>query len=136
IPSDPGQPTPTVSFAAVYVRPWISPFTIAVGVMTLALVSFLAATYLTIEAEGDAELQNDFRRRALGSAVASMVAATIALLLGATNGGWMARLFGSTWTLPVLGGSAIAAVVAVIGLVRRRYRFARVAAAAWVTLVL
>ena len=57
-------------FSAVYVRPWLSPFEIAVGGMTVALLSFLAATYLTIEAEGDRELQDDFRSRALGAAVA------------------------------------------------------------------
>lgn len=136
VPSDPGQPASTASFAAVYLRPWISPFTLAVGAMTLALVSFLAATYLTIEAEGDAELQDDFRRRALGAAIVTMVAATLALVLGATSGGVMARLVGSRWTIPVLGGSGIAAVTSVIALIRRRYWFARMAAGAWVTLVL
>ena len=136
VPGDPGQPMPAVNFVSVYVQPWISPFTIAVGIMTLALVSFLAATYLTIEAEGDAELQDDFRGRALVAAVVSMIAATVALVLGATSGGVMARLVGSQWTLPVLGGSGIAAIVSVASLIRRRYRFARVAAGAWVTLVL
>jgi cytochrome d ubiquinol oxidase subunit II len=126
----------SMTFVSIYVTPWISPFTIAVGALTLALFSFLAATYLTIEAEGQLELQEDFRRRALGSAVASMVTATIALALGATTGGVMARLVGVGWSLPLLIVSGLAGIGAVIALLQRRYQLARLAAGAWVTLVL
>ena len=124
------------TFASLYVTPWLSPFTLAVGAMTLALFSFLAATYLTIEAQGDAELQNDFRRRALGAAVASMMTATITLLLGAASGGVMARLVGVGWTLPLLVASGLSGIAAVVWLLRRRYQLARLAAGAWVTLIL
>lgn len=125
-----------VDFASIYVTPWLSPFTFAVGAMALAVFSFLAATYLTIEARGDAELQDDFRRRALWSAAASMATATIALALGATQGGVMARLVGVGWTVPLLLVSGLAGIVAIIALLRRRYALARLAAGAWVTLVL
>jgi cytochrome d ubiquinol oxidase subunit II len=125
-----------VSFATLYVRPWISPFTVAVGVMTLALVSFLAATYLTVEADGEPELQDDFSGRALGAAVAAMAAASVALVLGAAGGGVMARLIGGRWAVPVLVGAEVVALGAAFALLQRRYRIARVAAAAWVTLVL
>ena len=125
-----------VAFPSVYVRPWISPFTIAVGAMTLALVSFLAATYLTVEAEGDSELQDDFRGRALGAAVAAMAAAAVALVLGVAGGGVMARLIGGRWAVPVLLGSEVVALAAAFALLQRRYRIARLAAGAWVTLVL
>jgi cytochrome d ubiquinol oxidase subunit II len=118
------------------VHPWISPFTLAVGAMALALFSFLAATYLTIEAKGDVDLQNDFRRRALGAAVAAIVAALAALALGVARGGVMARLVGVGWSLPLLAAAAVAAACAVFALVRRRYQLARVAAAGWVTLIL
>ena len=128
--------TPRASFSSLYVVPWLSPFTIAVGAMALALFSFLGATYLTVEAEGDAELQDDFRRRALGSAVSSMVAATIALVLGATRGGVMARLAGIGWSLPLLIASGLACVASIVALLQRRYRLARLGAGAWVTLVL
>jgi cytochrome bd ubiquinol oxidase subunit II len=123
-------------FVAIYVVPWVSPFTIAVGALTLALFSFLAATYLTVEAEGDAELQDDFRRRALWAAGAAAVAALIALALGAASGGVMARLVGVGWSLPLLAASGVSAVAAAVSLVRRHYRFARIAAAGWVTLIL
>ena len=128
--------TARASFAAIYVAPWLSPFTLAVGAMTLALFSLLAATYLTIEATGEPELQDDFRRRALGAAGASAVTALIALALGASHGGVMARLVGVGWTVPLLVASVVLGVVAVVALVRRRFQLARLATGAWVTLIL
>ena len=124
------------SFSAMYVRPWISPFTLAVGAMTLAFVSYLAATYLTIEAEGDPELQDDFRARALGAAVAAMALAAIALVLGARSSGVMSRLIRPGWTMLVLVGSEAAALVSAFALLRRKFRLARIGAGAWLTLVL
>jgi cytochrome d ubiquinol oxidase subunit II len=48
----------------------------------------------------------------------------------------MAELVGVRWSLPLFGASAVAGALAVVALVRRRYRPARVAAGAWVTLIL
>jgi cytochrome d ubiquinol oxidase subunit II len=124
------------SFVDIYIRPWLHGFSVAVGLMTLTLFSFLAATYLTIEAGHDAELQDDFRKRALASAAASVLAALLTLIVGATTSGVMARFVSFGWTLAVLGASMISAVVAIIGLWRRQYPLARIAAAGWVTLVL
>ena len=125
----------TASFASIYVRPWISPFSIAVGAMTVALLSFLAATYLTIEAAGDRALQEDFRNRALGAAVTAMALAIVALVLGAGNG-VMARLIRPGWATLVIGGSGVAALTSAAALLQRRFQLARVAAGAWVTLIL
>ena len=96
-------------FADTYIRPWISPFSIAVGAMTAALLSFLAATYLTIEAAGNRALQDDFRDRALGAAVTAMALAIMALVLGAGSG-VIARLIRPGWATLVLAGSGVAAV--------------------------
>ena len=126
----------SVDFLSLYVRPWLTPFALAVGVMTLALFSFLAAVYLTVEAEGDPALQQDFRQRALLAAGASLVTALIALLVGGMRGGVMGRLVGTGWSLPLLSASALAAGVAIMALVQRRYRLARLAAGAQVTLIL
>ena len=125
----------TPRFADTYICPWISPFSIAVGAMTVALLSFLAATYLTIEATDDRALQDDFRSRALGSALTAMALAIIALVLGAESG-VIGRLIRPGWATPVLAGSGVAALTSAIALGRRRFRLARVAAGAWVTLVL
>ena len=128
--------TSPVDFASLYVRPWLTPFALAVGVMTLALFSFLAAVYLTVEAEGDRELQDDFRQRAFFAAGASLLTAAAALAIGVASGGVMARLVGTGWSVPLLAASTIAAGIAIAALVRRRYRVARVAAGAQVTLIL
>ena len=136
VPNATARPASAASFTAIYVRPWLTPFTAAVGLMTLALLSFLAGTYLTIEARGDAELQDDFRRRAIAAAIASMGMAAIALALGVAGGGVMTRLVGAGWSLAVPAGAAVAAIASVIALVRRRYQLARAAAGAWVTFML
>jgi len=124
------------SFSAVYIRPWLSPFEIVVAGMTVALLSFLAATYLTIEAEGDPELQNDFRDRALGAAVAALALATLALVLGAGGGNVLTRLVRPGWAMLVLAGAGAAALTSAIALLKRRFAMARLPAGAWVTLVL
>src|SRR5256885_11828101 len=67
-------------FVATYVRPWLNPFTLSVGLFALVAFAFLAAVYLTLEAR-EQELEDDFRRRALGAGVALFCAAAVALLL-------------------------------------------------------
>ena len=52
-----------------FVSPWLAPFPFAVGFFALAQFAFLAAVYLTVEARDEA-LREDFRLRALASAVA------------------------------------------------------------------
>jgi cytochrome d ubiquinol oxidase subunit II len=52
------------SFADRFVDPWLNPFALGVGILTLALFAFLAAVFLTLESH-DPELCEDFRRRAL-----------------------------------------------------------------------
>jgi cytochrome d ubiquinol oxidase subunit II len=123
-------------FMSLYVRPWLTPFAVAVGAMTLALFSFLAAVYLTVEADGEPELQQDFRQRALLAAGATLVTALVALVVGGLRGGVMGRLVGTGWSLPLLSASALAAGVAIMALLRQRYRLARLAAGAQVTLIL
>jgi len=123
-------------FMFLYVQPWLTPFAVAVGAMTLALFSFLAAVYLTVEAERDPELQQDYRQRALIAAGGSLVTALVALVLGGTQGGVMRRLVGMGWSLPLLSAAGCAAGIAIFALVRRRYRLARLAAGAEVTLIL
>lgn len=53
----------TDSFMELFVSPWLAPFPILVGVMTLFMFVYLAAVYLVVEAESVA-LKQDFRLRA------------------------------------------------------------------------
>ncbi len=126
-----GRPTGQ-GFVADYIAPWTSPFTASVGAFTLALFAFLAAVYLTLEAR-ETDLQDDFRRRAMWAGIAVFFTALVTLLLA-----WRASplvwngLTSSAKALPVQFFTGGAAVTAFWGLWSRRYRVARVAAAAQV----
>jgi cytochrome bd ubiquinol oxidase subunit II len=115
----------SVGFYAGYVAPWLTPFDIAVGLFTLACFAFLAAVYLTLEAK-DAELQEDFRLRAIvaGAAVVAMAVLGLAVFPEAPR-----------VNSAILALAAAAALGACWSLWRRRYAHARIAAAAQVTLI-
>ena len=125
------------SFGERFVAPWTSAFAIAVGAMALSLFAFLAAVYLTVEAEGEPELQEDFRRRALGAAAAVFVCAVGALLLSGTRSPQMMQvLTRSALALPLQIATGLAALIAIGALASRHFRLARVAAAAQLSLIL
>jgi cytochrome bd ubiquinol oxidase subunit II len=116
-------------FFTMYVATWLAPFPLAVGVCTLCCFAFLAAVYLTLEAPEGA-LREDFRRRALAAGVAVGVAAGAALVIARPG------VLGSGWALPFHLGTGMVAVGALGALWTRRYRLARVAAAAQISLIL
>jgi cytochrome d ubiquinol oxidase subunit II len=127
---------PPTSFAAGFVTPWLQPFPFAVGVLALALMAYLAAVYLTVEAfTGD--LQDDFRARALVSGVAVFAAAMITLALSRTGAPLVWQGLVSSWWAPFYHGMVGAAALSAFwALWSRRARLARVAAAAQATLML
>src|SRR5205807_4881601 len=103
-------------FTATFVAPWLTPFGLGVGLLTLALFAFLAAVYLTVEAREPA-LREDFRRRALGAAVA--VFATAAGTLAAALRGAPLPVRGLTatpWALPLHVAPGAPAVTALAAL--------------------
>jgi cytochrome d ubiquinol oxidase subunit II len=120
------QGVPGHDFYEVYVAPWLTTFSVAVGLFTLVCFAYLAAVYLTLETS-DGELQSDFRQRAIVSGVWVLMMAGLALLLAPHRNVVDPRL-------AVLTG--IAALTAFWALWRRRYRVARVAAAGQVALIL
>jgi len=123
-------------FVSVYVTPWIDPFTIAVGVFALVCFAYLAAVYLTLETT-DRALQDDFRRRGLVAGVAVMVTGIVALALSrGARAPLQEGLLGAPWSLPLHVLTGAAAVGALISLWRRRWRWARIAAAGEVSLIL
>jgi cytochrome d ubiquinol oxidase subunit II len=120
----------------VFVAPWLAPFPVAVGVLTLCMVALLAATYLALRA-ADAGLRDDFRRRALSAVGAVAVAGTVALAVAPARAPMMhSGLLRGAWVWPVQAGGAMAAVVTVWALLRRRFALARAAAGAVVSLVI
>jgi len=125
-----------LGFYTAFVAPWLTPFCLGAGVLTLALFAFLAAVYLTVEAREGA-LQEDFRRRALGAAVAVFAAAGVTLALALLAGLRLGRgLVATPWAVPLQVAVAAASVVAIGALWRRRYRMARLAAGAQLSLIL
>jgi cytochrome bd ubiquinol oxidase subunit II len=124
------------TFVDHFIRPWLTLFGFAVGLLALALFSFLAAVYLTVEAHGT-DLQESFRTRALWAALAVFVIA-----FGALAASWseapMVRemLMSGPWALPFHIATGVVAVAAIGALWTRHYRLARIAAAAQVTFIL
>jgi cytochrome d ubiquinol oxidase subunit II len=115
---------------------WLTPFALACGVFALGLFAYLAATYLTLDAHNDPELQNDFRRRSLWSGLAL---APIALIVFFTSkNGAPAMYHGLTrWWAPVLlAWTSLLAVTALAALWLRRFALARFAAIGQVAFIL
>jgi cytochrome d ubiquinol oxidase subunit II len=133
------DPAASLDFAAVYLAPWLSPFSLATGLFALALFAFIAAVYLTMEAKEGA-LREDFRKRALLSGLAVFVTAALALVLSSHDESgaplmWEG-LIHSPWAMVLHGATAISAITALIALWTRRFTLARVAAAAQGSLIL
>ena len=126
----------TASFHSVFVAPWLGFFPLAVGVLALVLFAFLAAVYLTI-ATSDEALREDFRRRALGTAILVFMAAGGALFVARIHAPVVGRgLVETPLAVALQGATAIAALTAIGALYTRRWQLARIAAAAQVSLVL
>jgi len=121
------------TFSEVFVRPWAAAFPAAVGFFAVALFAFLAATYLTVDAQ-DEELCEDFRIRGLAAAGAVFVCAAAALVLAHAAAPRMA--IGVVGALLIQAATASAAIAAIAALWLRHYRVARLAAAAQVSLIL
>jgi cytochrome d ubiquinol oxidase subunit II len=115
---------------------WLTPFALACGVFATGLFAFLAATYLTLDTEDEADLQNDFRRRALWSGLA-LVPVAGAVFLAARQGA--PELFhGLTrgWAPLLLGATGLCVAGALAALLRRRFALARIAAVGEAVLIL
>lgn len=114
--------------------PWLTPVSLLIGGLALALCAYLAAVYLTNETQG--ELRADFRHRALlagGFVVAFTVIALPLLYLEAPNL-WQGLI--GRRAAPVLVAGIATALLSGWALLRHRYRLARVAAIAQVSLLL
>jgi len=122
-------------FWALYVAPWLTPFALAVGAFALVLFAFLAAVYLTLEADAR-EVAEAFRTRALvAGALTGVLALTVFLLAGQAPHVRHA-LTGSAWAWPLHVVTGLCAISAFVLLWTRRYWWARAATAAQVTLIL
>ncbi len=129
-------PVNAESFFQGYVFPWIQPFPLIMGIFTLALFAYLAATYLLLEAQND-QLREIFRKRAIMAVLVVGFLEEAALILGKSGAPQLwGELQNSLWGAYIqlgVGGFAIAAVGL---LMTRRYWWARTCAILQVTLTI
>jgi cytochrome d ubiquinol oxidase subunit II len=116
--------------------PWLTPFALASGLFTLALFAYLAAVFLTVDAAEEDQLQEDFRRRAIGAGVLAGALALATFVL-ANAGAPLVRegLAHRIWSWPLHLLTGLAAIAALASLVTRRFHLARVFAVLQVALV-
>ncbi|MFN8017161.1 MAG: cytochrome d ubiquinol oxidase subunit II [Acidimicrobiales bacterium] len=108
---------------------WLNPTSIMGGVLAVAVVAFLAATFLVWDAArvADDEMVEYFRRRALGSAIAAGAVALVGIGVLHADSPWLFdRLTGRA--LPVVALSAACGIACIVLLVRERHGGARLLA--------
>jgi cytochrome d ubiquinol oxidase subunit II len=116
---------------------WTTPFALTCGLFAVTLCATLAATYLAVEAQtaGDAELVEDFRRRALvAGALTAAVGALAALLAAVASPRLWSGLTGKA--LPLALGAVLIGLATAYMLLRGRLALARALVAGEMTLIL
>ncbi|HEY7528868.1 MAG TPA: cytochrome d ubiquinol oxidase subunit II [Candidatus Deferrimicrobiaceae bacterium] len=115
---------------------WFAPFPLAVGLLALAIFSFLAAVYLILETD-DLPLREDFRSMGLWFSwgVAALLF-VVPLLARRGAPEFFHALLGSRWSVGIVCLVASAALGAHVSLLLRVYGFARACAAAQAALIL
>jgi len=118
-----------------FLKTWLLPFPIAVGILAVSLFAYLSACYLAADA-GSAELENDFRIRALIAGVTSVAMALITYVMAASSAAGIRQELSSrpaAWLIEICALCAM--IMAFRGLWLRRFRQARIAAAIQVALI-
>jgi cytochrome d ubiquinol oxidase subunit II len=118
-----------------FFKPWLGWFPLMVGLFALSLFVFLAAVYLTVEAQ-DHLLKEDFRSKALLSGV-GVAAMAFATFLAARHGApdIYRGLLKPSIVWVIQGATAVFACGAFICLLARKYKAARIAAMAQITCI-
>lgn len=116
---------------------WLQPFPLAVGGFTVSLFAYLAAVYLVVELRQTPDVREEFRKRALGAAVAVGGFALLTFLLAGEGAPHLAEeLLGEWWSWPLQVMTGLCAAGAIVALVRRYDILARTLAVAQVALIL
>ncbi|HKH46440.1 MAG TPA: cytochrome d ubiquinol oxidase subunit II, partial [Thermoanaerobaculia bacterium] len=128
----PAEPRST----AVFMTSWWGLFPLSVGLYALVLFAFLAAVYLTVEAE-DEDLREDFRRRALGSGILlGVLAAAVLAVAGLRVPEILDDLTRTPWSWGLHALTAAAALGTLFALWRRHAPWARIGAVLQVSLII
>jgi cytochrome d ubiquinol oxidase subunit II len=110
------------------VTSWLNPTSIAIGAVAVSTTAYISSVWLTADAarDGEAELSEAFRGRALASAVVTGAVALVSLVVVRSDAG---ELWSGLVSWPGIGAVIVSAIagVAALGLVaRRRLEAARV----------
>ena len=123
------------TFFDSFVAPWFAAFPLLVGCFALALFVYLAAIYLIFETD-DRALKEDFRSRALACWVVVSIIGVVVLSLSRNGAPEVyAGLAHTNLGLTTLGATAAGGLISLVGLLIRRFRVARAAAALQVALI-
>lgn len=106
---------------------WNAPFSLAIGLLAVALCAQIAGVFLTVETKGS--LQNDFRARAIaGTVVLAAIGAVALVVARATEPATFAALVAAR-SLPGIGIAMALGFVVIATLVARRFALARIGVA-------
>lgn len=119
-----------------YWTAWLTPLSWGSGALALALFSYLAAVYLTLETSGNRELQEDFRWRTLVSGGVVVALAVILLPILLLQAPRLASALFSWRSLPVMFVGVALALASLWAVLTRRYVIARVTAVGEVVMLL
>ena len=115
---------------------WLTPFALACGLFALALFAFLAATYMTVDTQGQPDLRSDFRFRAIWAQIALILLAIIVFVTSKYGAPLMYQGLTNWWAPILLGWTVLSAIIAFLALWFRGFHLARTAAVVQVTCVL
>ncbi len=129
-------PVNPATFFDGYIAPWLKPFPLGMGLLTLLLFSYLAATYLLLETR-DPTLQKIFRKRAITAVLLAGILEEAVLYLGRSGA---PRLWGevttSFWGGFIQLGVGSLTIAAILLLLTQRYWWARTFSILQVTLTI
>jgi cytochrome bd ubiquinol oxidase subunit II len=117
------------------VTSWVNPTSIVSGVLAVLTAAYLAAVYLTRDAEraGDAELAEQFRRRALGTGVVVGAVSAVGVAVLAADAPALYTELTTGRALPFLLIAVLSGLASLLLLWRRAYVAVRLTAAGAVT---
>jgi cytochrome d ubiquinol oxidase subunit II len=121
--------------ASGFLDGWTTPLAIVIGLLSLSMCAYLAATYLMVENEDRPALLGDFRRRAVAAAFVSGVLALLALAISFFDDRLLLKSLAGRG-LPLFALALLNGPLALWAVWRSRPRLARVAVIGQVVLVL
>ncbi len=120
-----------------YMQTWLTPCDMGIGCFALVIFTFLAATYLTVDAIGVPSSQKYFRSWAIFSNCLVVVLAIVIFYCSRGAAPILCQTFcASMWAIPLALGFFMTAILVFVSLLFYRFKIARIAAAIEVGFIL